>query len=184
MAHLAAGVPEAPEGWSGPFHGYYLSKQAPGPGEKWYDDFSEAVAAAEQLEGCVGITTAPSNPNKFWLKAGLHRLTQQDLVRRANLCSWVKGDVEMSQLVWGEGELYEEKRRLLKEKYEAKKEARILAQQQEDALFAEQMAELDAEAQDFAVAERQASAIKAEYARMEKQFEQVAAKLRQSGNRT
>ncbi len=57
----ATEIPEAPEGWSGPFHKTYLPKVSKNPDTdknfKSFKTFDEAVAAANELdEGCAGIT--------------------------------------------------------------------------------------------------------------------------------
>lgn len=242
MDGLDSGVPEAPEGWIGPFRGYYLWKVA--GVHKTYKDFSEAVAAAEQQEGCAGITMTPTGRFSLRKMDGGTLMTDH----RGEQCSWVKGDggctvcdedlvpvyggggatavpvftieqhtlnvdalekqwieetaavekaenraklavqqedaamkrLETAQMAYAQavesnrissevlaeaknqlGETrhvladargmlrlrqLEEKRRLLKQAHDAQKEARRLAEQQQEALFLKQMAELDAEA--------------------------------------
>ena len=49
-----ADVPDAPEGWSGPFMGYYCASNA--NGRKTFKTLNEAVEATLDMEDCHGIT--------------------------------------------------------------------------------------------------------------------------------
>jgi len=58
--------PPAPEGWSGPFVGYYLWKNANNR-RVLFDSFDDAVVAAEKNDDCCGITRTTTG--KYSLRA-------------------------------------------------------------------------------------------------------------------
>ena len=85
-------TPDAPEGWSGPFAGYYLFKNA--SGRKTYRSFADAVAAAEDVEDCGGITkTAQGMYSLRKMEGGQPIPTDKPAI------SWVKGEVEVTKMV-------------------------------------------------------------------------------------
>ena len=58
FVHDEEDVPEAPQGWSGPFNGFYLWKNV--EGKKTYKTFQEAISVAEANNEALGVTKTPS----------------------------------------------------------------------------------------------------------------------------
>lgn len=84
-------MPEAPDGWSGPFQGYYLFKNA--AGRKTFKCFAEALAAADELDDCLGITKTAQGYSLRKMEGGQPIPTDKPAV------SWVKGEVEVTKMV-------------------------------------------------------------------------------------
>ena len=85
-------MPEAPDGWSGPFQGYYLFKNA--AGRATYKSFADAATAADKLDDCLGITKTPQGHYSLRKMDGGHPLPTD----KYPAVSWVKGDVEVTKM--------------------------------------------------------------------------------------
>jgi len=90
--------PEAPDGWSGPFQLKYLFKNAKGDDgkAKKFKNFEEAVAAADNLEGCGGITKTKTG---YSLRIGPDLISPSTGKETSSLASWVKGGVSMPMVM-------------------------------------------------------------------------------------
>ena len=88
-------APDAPEGWSGPLHGYYLYQNVAGTMKK-FKNFEDAVEAANANPECMGITKTSSGAYSLRKMAGGTPL--QSPTGKCEV-SWVKGDVEVTKIV-------------------------------------------------------------------------------------
>ncbi len=86
---LSTVYPKAPEGWSGPFIGYYLWENA--DGRTLYSDFDEAVLASANHEDCRGITRTASG--KFSLRKMKGDQPIPNSKGQVTSISWVIGDL-------------------------------------------------------------------------------------------
>ena len=91
---LSTDYPKAPEGWSGPFIGYYLWENA--DGRTLYSDFDEAVIASANHEDCLGITRTESG--KYSLRKMKGDQPIPNSKGQVTSISWVIGD-EHSRLL-------------------------------------------------------------------------------------
>ena len=96
VKYNATEIPDAPEGWSGPFKMTYLPKVSKDPETekniKSFKSFEEAVSAANELEeGCAGIT---KTSNGYSLRIGLELRQNPEKDTNSGIASWVKGTEE------------------------------------------------------------------------------------------
>lgn len=89
-------IPDAPEGWSGPFKMTYLPKVSKDPETeknfKSFKSFEEAVSAANELEeGCAGITKTSTG---YSLRIGPELRQNPEKDANSGIASWVKGTEE------------------------------------------------------------------------------------------
>ena len=91
---LSTDYPKAPEGWSGPFIGYYLWENA--DGRTLYSDFDEAVIASANHEDCLGITRTARG--KYSLRKMKGDQPIPNSKGQVTSISWVIGD-EHSRLL-------------------------------------------------------------------------------------
>ena len=81
---------EAPEGWLGPYELKYLQKPVPHPSGrgrvKAFKTFEEAVAMANSIENCAGITKFPRG---YQVRIGCDLIDTADAPYTA-LASWLK----------------------------------------------------------------------------------------------
>ena len=82
-------VPDAPDGWSGPFNGFYLWKNV--EGKKTYKTFQEAIEAAESNEDALGVTKTPSGAYSVRRGEG-----GQPYPSSKGEVSWMKGDATVT----------------------------------------------------------------------------------------
>ena len=92
----ATEIPEAPEGWSGPFKMTYLPKVSKDPETeknfRSFKSFEEAVSAANELEeGCAGITKTSTG---YSLRIGPELRQNPEKDSNSGIASWVKGTEE------------------------------------------------------------------------------------------
>ena len=87
-----ADVPEAPDGWSGPFKGYYCSANA--NGKKTYTTLADAIEIAQDMDDCMGITrNAKGKYSLRKMDGGRPFPTEKGDI------SWTKGDCELQDEV-------------------------------------------------------------------------------------
>ena len=87
-------LPEAPEGWKGPFEMKYLSKVAKGldgKNPKQCKSFEDAITLANELEGCFGITKTSRG---YSLRIGPEMKETDESDRKQGMASWVKETTE------------------------------------------------------------------------------------------
>ena len=87
-------IPDAPEGWSGPFKMTYLPKVAKNPETeknfKSFKTFQEAVESANMLEeGCAGITKTSTG---YSLRIGPELRVNPEKDFNSGIASWTKGE--------------------------------------------------------------------------------------------
>ena len=93
MANQTREHPPAPDGWSGPFVGYYLWMNANNK-RVLFDSFEDAVVAAEKKEDCRGITrTTTGKYSLRAMKGGEPIGNGPDKVE----VSWVIGEMSVSK---------------------------------------------------------------------------------------
>ena len=91
---ISDGVDESmdlPEGWSGPFTGYYLAANA--DGRKTYPTLSQAIKVAESVDSCMGITR--NSKGRFSLRK---MDGEKPIATNKGDTSWVKGDCSLEVL--------------------------------------------------------------------------------------
>ena len=98
MLYDVEDYPEAPDGWNGPYQLKYLSKNAKGADgkAKRFKNFDEAVVAANELEGCGGITKTKTG---YSLRIGPDLISPSSGKESSSLASWVKGEVSMPMVM-------------------------------------------------------------------------------------
>ena len=76
-----------PKGWSGPFNGYYLAKNAT---SRSYKSLAEAIEGSSEYPECKGITRDRNGVFKLRVMVGGYpiKTTRNDT-------SWVKGEIQM-----------------------------------------------------------------------------------------
>jgi hypothetical protein len=89
----ATEIPDAPEGWCGPFHKTYIPKVSKSPDNdknfKSFKSFEDAVEAANALEeGCAGITKTSTG---YSLRIGPEVRVNPEKDFNSGIASWVKG---------------------------------------------------------------------------------------------
>ena len=94
----ATEIPEAPEGWCGPFHKTYIPKVSKNPETdknfKSFKSFEDAIEAANKIEeGCAGITKTSTG---YSLRIGPEVRVNPEKDFNSGIASWVKGSDEPS----------------------------------------------------------------------------------------